>query len=312
MDSSFYGSVYTEYYNQKPHYDFANRLLHSNVYKKLNPLRTYYDYQPGKLTQMPTFLGQYPQLSWLYGNLDYSVNKYHRHYQGHDEWYPDRKNKSLGFKQGGFCDPTLRNPVALGFKYPTIPRGCAREIRKYHSCREGDSKDQCFDQKISIMEVCPDHILEGLREKKKWYLRAKTIDNQTYRRAMSLSEYNKGRSVSELKLKDWSFGSADKMKPDSYWFDDRYEPGTVRHPHRHDTINFPDLEYKDVFGGNWGHGKLEDKKHHAIDFWSKKSKAMIEIDEMTSEKAKVDVQTDRGADTEGAGDSGAEGDQGAH
>jgi len=27
------------------------------------------------------------------------------------------------------------------------------------------------------MEVCPDHVLEGLQEKKKWYLRAEVIDN---------------------------------------------------------------------------------------------------------------------------------------
>jgi len=37
---------------------------------------------------------------------------------------------------------------------------------------------------MNIMEVCPDHVLEGLREKKKWYARAETIDNETYRRAM--------------------------------------------------------------------------------------------------------------------------------
>jgi hypothetical protein len=29
---------------------------------------------------MPFFFGHIPQLSWVYGNLDYSFNKYHRHY----------------------------------------------------------------------------------------------------------------------------------------------------------------------------------------------------------------------------------------
>jgi len=37
---------------------------------------------------------------------------------------------------------------------------------------------------MNIMEVCPDHILELLREKKKWFARAEVIDNETYRRAM--------------------------------------------------------------------------------------------------------------------------------
>jgi hypothetical protein len=48
------------------------------------------------------------------------------------------------------------------------------------------------------MEVCPDHVLEGLREKKKWYLRAEMIDNDTYKRAMTVSDYNRGKSVSDL------------------------------------------------------------------------------------------------------------------
>lgn len=294
---TFYGSIYPEYYYQKPHYDFFNKILHSDFYKKVNPIRTYYDYQPGRLTLMPSFFGTYAATSWLYGNLDYSYNKYHRHYQSHDEWYPDRKNKSLGFKNGGYCDPSLRNPIGLQISNTLIPRGCAKEIRKYHQCKEKEG-EKCYDQKISVMEVCPTHVLEDLRERKKWYLRAKAIDNQTYRRAMSVSDYNKGRSVSELKLKDWTYGTSDRMRPDSYWFDDRYDPTVVRHPHRQDTVNFPDLEYKDIFGGNWGHGKLEEKKHHALDFWSKKSKAMVEFDEITTEKSKVDVQADRGYSSE--------------
>lgn len=65
------------------------------------------------------------------------------------------------------------------------------------------------------MEVCPDHILEGLREKKKWMLRAEVIDNETYRRAMEVSDFNRGRSVSDLKLKTWEAGMAHKLRSDS-------------------------------------------------------------------------------------------------
>jgi hypothetical protein len=67
------------------------------------------------------------------------------------------------------------------------------------------------------MEVCPDHVLEGLREKKKWYLRAETIDNQTYKRAMKVGEYNKGRSVTDLKLKTWEDGKVANMHSGSLW-----------------------------------------------------------------------------------------------
>lgn len=292
---NFYGSLYPEYFYQKPHYDWANKIIHSDFYKAVNPIRTLNDYQPERLVQMPTYFGHYPQLSWLYGNLDYSYSKYHRHYQAHDEWYPDRKNKSLGFKNGGFCDPTLRNPKYLSMHHTLAPRGCAKEIRKYVLCKEHDATAECFNEKISVMEVCPDHALHGLREQKKWYLRAKTIDNQTYRRAMTVSDFNKGRSVSDLKLKDWSYGSALKMRPDSYWSDDRYDPVEHRHPHRNDTVNFPDHEYKDIFGGNWGQKALKEKQDHALGFWSKKSKAMLEAENKTTPKADEEPHEDAAA-----------------
>lgn len=268
-----------EYYYQKPHYDLFNKIIHSSAYKKLNPLRTRFDTQdPEMLTQMPTFLGKVPMNSWVYGHLDYSYNKYHRHYQTHDEWYPDRKNKSLGFKEGGFCDPSLRHPKFIVIDQEDHPRGCQRELRKYHNCKSSNPESECFNEKISIMEVCPTHSLDAMKENKKWYLRAKAIDNQTYRRAMTVSDYNKGRSVSDIKLKDWTFGSSKHMRPDSYWYDDRYDPTVVRHPHRNNDVNFPDLEFKDVFGGNWGHKEETLRKKHALDFWSGKSRAMEEDD----------------------------------
>ena len=126
------------------------------------------------------------------------------------------------------------------------------------------------------MEICPEHVLSGLREKKKWYLRAAAIDNQTYKRAMTVSDYNKGRSVSDLKLKSWGYGSAQNMRTDSYWQDDRYDPKKYRHYHRKDSVNFPDMEYKDIFGGTLGDAERADKAKYALSYWSGKSKAVQE------------------------------------
>ena len=67
------------------------------------------------------------------------------------------------------------------------------------------------------MEVCPDHVLEGLKEKKKWFLRAEVIDNETYKRGMTIGEYNRGRSVSDLVLKTWEYGKAKNLRSDSMW-----------------------------------------------------------------------------------------------
>lgn len=84
-------------------------------------------------------------------------------------------------------------------------------------CAAKNGAEKCVNDKLNIMEVCPDHVLEGLREKKKWYLRAEVIDNQTYKRAMQVSDYNKGRSVSDLQLKTWEYGKGGYLRSDSTW-----------------------------------------------------------------------------------------------
>lgn len=154
-----YYSAMPEYYWQKPHYNLGNKIIHSDAYKKINPVRQVYEYNNGDFAQMPWFLGHLPQFNWIYGNLDYSYNKSHKHIQGHDEWYPDRKNKSLGHIHGGFNDQSLRASKGMTLQGTVIPRGCMREIRKYNYCSNERGAESCFNEKISIMEVCPDHIL---------------------------------------------------------------------------------------------------------------------------------------------------------
>ena len=128
---------------------------------------------------------------------------------------------------------------------------------------------------MSIMEVCPDHILEGLREKKKWYARAEVIDNETYRRAMQVSDYNRGRSVSDLQLKTWDYGYS--LRSDSLYEDDRYDPTKFSHAHRNDNVNFPDQEYTDMFGGNLGTAKAKEMERHRLDMWTDQSEATREF-----------------------------------
>ena len=56
-------------------------------------------------------------------------------------------------------------------------------IRKFQICASRRGADHCLNDKLAVMEVCPDHVLEGLQERKKWYLRAEVIDNQKIGRA---------------------------------------------------------------------------------------------------------------------------------
>lgn len=271
---NFSSSIAPEYYTQKWHYNLGNRLLTNETYKSLNPIRARYDYAPNEYTQMPIYLGVVPQFWWLYGNLDYNMDKHHKHYQAHDDWLPDRKNKTLGAKQGGFNSPIMKNSKYMQLIPSKIPRGCFREIRNYQACAKDGA--ECLEKKISIMEVCPDHILEGLRERKKWLLRAELIDNETYRRAMEVSDFNRGRSVSDLKLKTWEHGTAANMRSDSYWQDDRYDPTKYTHAHRDDNVNNPEQEYSDFFGGTKGGLESAEYEKYRIDVGSGQSQAMRE------------------------------------
>lgn len=93
---------------------------------------------------------------------------------------------------------------------------------------------------------------------------------------MSVSDYNQGKSVSDLEIKDWSYGHPNNLRSDSTWQDDRYDPLKYPHPHRFDKANFPDQEYKDVFGGTLGDALNKEYDHHKIHLFKGESTAMVE------------------------------------
>ena len=82
---------------------------------------------------------------------------------------------------------------------------------------------------------------------------------------MSVSDYNKGKSVSDLKLKTWEYGKGGQLRSDTVWQDDRYNPVKYSHPHRYDNVNFPEQEYKDIFGGTLGTAEAKERDYFALD-----------------------------------------------
>jgi hypothetical protein len=132
--------------------------------------------------------------------------------------HENRKNKPNKTANGGD-----RVPMKQSFLYPTYvpiyyPKGCANEIQIYKNCvRDSGKAEMCMNEKINIMEVCPKWSLELLREKKRTLMRTTLIDNQTYRRAMEVSDYNQGRSMKDLNTaKSWKDGTPDKLRSDAY------------------------------------------------------------------------------------------------
>lgn len=89
-----------------------------------------------------------------------------------------------------------------------------------------------------------------------------------------MSDYNRGRSVSDLKLKNWTYG--DTLRSDSLYQDDRYNPTKYAHPHRYDNVNFPEQEYADFFGGTNGAALAAEREKFKMDVFSDQSEAIRE------------------------------------
>jgi len=257
MDDLISSIIIPEYYYQNYHHNFFNQIIHSQLFKMINPLRTQNEVSLYGKRSMPLFFGQIPHTKWQYLSLDYSFDKHNPFNPNDNEMHMDKRNKFLGHLNGGTEDVFGRVPVYLNLQHYSIPRGCLREITKYTKCREQNSKEECFQEKVNIMEICPLHILENLRHKKRNELRAQKIDNNTYRRAMEISKYNKGRTVSDLEIKNWFYSYT--LRPDSYWADDRYDPKKYPHLNRNDNVNFPEQKAETLFG-SYSLSQKKDKK----------------------------------------------------
>lgn len=87
-----------------------------------------------------------------------------------------------------------------------------------------------------------------MREKKKFFLKATVIDNNTYRSAMKVESYNQGRSLRDIKDK---LITQRQYRRDGYWSDDRYSPIIYPSPDQNTNIILGDnIIYNDVLGGN--------------------------------------------------------------
>ena len=104
---------------------------------------------------------------------------------------------------------------------------------------------------------------------------------------MKISDFNKARSVADLECKDWSYGHPKNLRTDTTWQDDRYDPTVYSHPHRYDNVNFPEQEYKDVFGGTIGTAAAKEHDKHQLGLFDGNSTAM---NEYKAEKKKASLK----------------------
>lgn len=251
----------SDYFIQKPHHNWMNKFFYSNFMKKYNPLHEPRSYHPLYHVRLANWYGVPPHATWVDGIIDYTYNKYNATTVGHFHMLEEKKNKP--FKQANGGDRTfLKAPfVAPTYVKILLPKGCAKEVQKYKSCivKKGDAK-KCVDEKINIMEVCPKWSLELLRERKKFIMRATLIDNETYRRAMKVSDYNVGRSLRDIK--EDVKGQPD-VRTESYWYDDRYDPTKYPGADQNTNVVLGDIIYSDPLGGNRIQKIMDERDHFA-------------------------------------------------
>lgn len=240
-----------DYFIQRPHFNFFNKIYFSNFMKRNNPLHEWRSYHPYYRVKLANWYGIPPHATWVDGSIDYTYNKYNQASIGHNSPHENRKNKPFKDQgNGGDRIPKFASaPRGPTYVKHYLPKGCAKEINKYRKCVKS-TKDimSCYDQKINILEVCPKWVLEALRERKRVVMRATLIDNETYRRAMKVSDYNQNRSLKDI---SHDVRKQRSVRSDSYLFDDRYSPAHYPSPDQNTNVNLGEnIKFNDVLGGN--------------------------------------------------------------
>jgi len=72
------------------------------------------------------------------------------------------------------------------------------------------------------LEVCPNWALDEMKEKSRQFMKIVGVQDNIYRRAMQVSDYNKSRTVSQISDKTWIDGTRFHLRPDTMYADERY------------------------------------------------------------------------------------------
>jgi hypothetical protein len=105
-----------------------------------------------------------------------------------------------------------------------FPRHCTRTVEAYTTCliANDDNKQKCSGEGNDILAICPPWALDKMRENNLLKQKLEAQANHKYREAMSVPDYNKGRTVADVPNKTWADGERSKLRPASMWADDRY------------------------------------------------------------------------------------------
>lgn len=104
-----------------------------------------------------------------------------------------------------------------------IPLSCVRPLQKFYRCRMINGEDKCQEEADYFLSICPNTVINELRNQKLRREKHRLIQVADYRKAIQVSDYNKDRSVAEVPLNvNYLKGNRHNLRPDTIWADERY------------------------------------------------------------------------------------------
>ena len=105
----------------------------------------------------------------------------------------------------------------------TLPPVCERYLFFYKRCSMINGSNKCSQEEKDFLEICPNFALNKMRDIKLKNKQSQLIQMEEYKRSMEVSSYNQGRSMKDIDMtKRWEDGTASKLRPDTFWCDERY------------------------------------------------------------------------------------------
>ena len=104
-----------------------------------------------------------------------------------------------------------------------LPLACIRPLQKFNRCKMINGEDKCHEEADAFLAYCPNPALSAMRNQKLMKEKHRQIQLADYRKAIEVSEYNKGRTIADVPRNvHRSMGTRYNLRPDTIWADERY------------------------------------------------------------------------------------------
>lgn len=111
----------------------------------------------------------------------------------------------------------------MHISHEPIPLACVRPLQKLYRCRMINGDEKCKQEENILLAQCPNPVLAEMRNQKLTAAQHRLIQLADYKKAIEVSEYNRGRSIAQVPSNaDASWGTRAHLRPDTLWADERY------------------------------------------------------------------------------------------